>query len=205
MTTPEQDAVAAITVEADRAAERGGTRVSLDAIWDALATVPDPEIPVVSVVELGIVRAVAWTATGARGARDAHLLRVPSDRPHHGRHPRGARGGGDRRRQGDDRALAGVDHRLDRPGSTAEARRVRHRAARAGGIAPSTSRASVRCAARATRWPARAAGRHRPRSSRSSARPRARRCTAARRAASPSTTSSRTDPPVRPGVPAMTP
>ena len=64
MTTPEQDAVAAITVEADRAAERGGTRVSLDAIWDALSTVPDPEIPVVSVVELGIVRAVAWTATG---------------------------------------------------------------------------------------------------------------------------------------------
>jgi len=64
MTTPEQDAVAAITVEADRAAERGGTRVSLDAIWDALATVPDPEIPVVSVVELGIVRAAEWTATG---------------------------------------------------------------------------------------------------------------------------------------------
>jgi ring-1,2-phenylacetyl-CoA epoxidase subunit PaaD len=64
MTTPEQNAVAAITVEADRAAERGGTRVSLDAIWDALSGVPDPEIPVVSVVELGIVRAVEWTATG---------------------------------------------------------------------------------------------------------------------------------------------
>jgi ring-1,2-phenylacetyl-CoA epoxidase subunit PaaD len=64
MTTPEQNAVAAITVEADRAAERGGTRVSLDAIWDALSRVPDPEIPVVSVVELGIVRAVEWTATG---------------------------------------------------------------------------------------------------------------------------------------------
>ena len=27
-------------------------------IWDALATVPDPEIPVISVVELGIVRAI---------------------------------------------------------------------------------------------------------------------------------------------------
>ena len=64
MTTPEQNAVAAITIEADRAAERGGTRVSLDAIWDALSRVPDPEIPVVSVVELGIVRAVEWTATG---------------------------------------------------------------------------------------------------------------------------------------------
>jgi ring-1,2-phenylacetyl-CoA epoxidase subunit PaaD len=64
MTTPEQDAVAAITVAADRAAERGGTRVALDTIWNALATVPDPEIPFVSVVELGIVRAVEWTATG---------------------------------------------------------------------------------------------------------------------------------------------
>jgi ring-1,2-phenylacetyl-CoA epoxidase subunit PaaD len=33
---------------------------ALDAIWAALATVPDPEIPVISIVELGIVRAVAW-------------------------------------------------------------------------------------------------------------------------------------------------
>lgn len=64
MTTPEQQAVAAAIEAADRTAERGGTRVSLDAIWDALAMVPDPEIPVVSVVELGIVRAVEWTATG---------------------------------------------------------------------------------------------------------------------------------------------
>ena len=31
---------------------------STDAAWDALARVPDPEIPVVSVVELGIVRGV---------------------------------------------------------------------------------------------------------------------------------------------------
>lgn len=29
-------------------------------IWDWLATVPDPEIPVVSVTDLGIVRAVEW-------------------------------------------------------------------------------------------------------------------------------------------------
>ena len=32
----------------------------LDAIWRALAAIPDPEIPVVSVVELGIVRGVEW-------------------------------------------------------------------------------------------------------------------------------------------------
>lgn len=35
-------------------------RPSLDAIWDALGQVLDPEIPVVSIVELGIVRGVRW-------------------------------------------------------------------------------------------------------------------------------------------------
>ncbi|MEO8755184.1 MAG: 1,2-phenylacetyl-CoA epoxidase subunit PaaD [Casimicrobiaceae bacterium] len=33
---------------------------SIEAVWEALALVPDPEIPVISIVELGIVRAVAW-------------------------------------------------------------------------------------------------------------------------------------------------
>jgi ring-1,2-phenylacetyl-CoA epoxidase subunit PaaD len=33
---------------------------SLDVVWAALATVPDPEVPVISIVELGIVRDVAW-------------------------------------------------------------------------------------------------------------------------------------------------
>jgi ring-1,2-phenylacetyl-CoA epoxidase subunit PaaD len=32
----------------------------LDAIWQALAEVPDPEVPAVSIVELGIVRGVTW-------------------------------------------------------------------------------------------------------------------------------------------------
>ena len=35
-------------------------RPPLDVVWAALATVPDPEIPVVSIVELGIVRSVEW-------------------------------------------------------------------------------------------------------------------------------------------------
>jgi len=34
------------------------TRVDEKAVWDALAEVPDPEIPVVSVVDLGIVHSV---------------------------------------------------------------------------------------------------------------------------------------------------
>jgi len=36
-------------------------RASVDQVWQWLDTVPDPEIPVISVVDLGIVRDVAWT------------------------------------------------------------------------------------------------------------------------------------------------
>ena len=35
------------------------TAVTVEAVWDALAQIPDPEIPVVSLVELGVVRDVA--------------------------------------------------------------------------------------------------------------------------------------------------
>lgn len=35
-------------------------RASTDQIWDWLDAVPDPEIPVISVVDLGIVRDVQW-------------------------------------------------------------------------------------------------------------------------------------------------
>lgn len=38
--------------------------VTTDAIWQVLETVKDPEIPVVSVVEMGIVRDVALTEQG---------------------------------------------------------------------------------------------------------------------------------------------
>ncbi|NVK42362.1 MAG: phenylacetate-CoA oxygenase subunit PaaJ [Oceanospirillaceae bacterium] len=37
-----------------------GTRPSTDAIWRLLEEVPDPEVPVVNVVELGIVRDLNW-------------------------------------------------------------------------------------------------------------------------------------------------
>lgn len=60
MTTAEQNALQAAVREADLAAARGGARPSLVAIWLALGNVPDPEIPVVSIVELGIVRDVEW-------------------------------------------------------------------------------------------------------------------------------------------------
>ncbi len=37
-------------------------RVSTDQVWEWLEAVPDPEIPVISVVDLGIVRDVRWDA-----------------------------------------------------------------------------------------------------------------------------------------------
>jgi ring-1,2-phenylacetyl-CoA epoxidase subunit PaaD len=41
---------------------RGATeaRPTMDSIWAALAAIPDPEIPAISLVELGIVRDVCW-------------------------------------------------------------------------------------------------------------------------------------------------
>ena len=40
--------------------------VNVDRVWDALGGVPDPEVPVVSIVELGIVRGVTFAAGGVR-------------------------------------------------------------------------------------------------------------------------------------------
>jgi len=39
-------------------------KACVDQVWQWLGQVPDPEIPVISVVELGIVRDVAFTADG---------------------------------------------------------------------------------------------------------------------------------------------
>lgn len=36
------------------------TRPSLAEVWDWLSHVPDPEIPVISLIDLGIIRDVAW-------------------------------------------------------------------------------------------------------------------------------------------------
>jgi ring-1,2-phenylacetyl-CoA epoxidase subunit PaaD len=45
---------------APRAEAAPASRPSIGALWTALAAVPDPEIPVVSVAELGILRGVEW-------------------------------------------------------------------------------------------------------------------------------------------------
>ncbi len=39
---------------------------SLDSAWEILRAIPDPEIPVISIVDLGIVRAVGLIANGVR-------------------------------------------------------------------------------------------------------------------------------------------
>lgn len=36
------------------------TQVSVEQVWDWLEAVPDPEIPVISLVDLGIIRSVDW-------------------------------------------------------------------------------------------------------------------------------------------------
>jgi len=53
MVTAEQRALASPAHEAQAA-------VTVDLVWDILAAIPDPEVPVVSIVELGIVRAVSF-------------------------------------------------------------------------------------------------------------------------------------------------
>ncbi len=58
MVTPEQTALAATAA----AAAEGQPRPGLGELWRALEGVPDPELPVVSVIELGMVRAIEWDA-----------------------------------------------------------------------------------------------------------------------------------------------
>jgi ring-1,2-phenylacetyl-CoA epoxidase subunit PaaD len=73
MVTREQRAVAATVASA----EASSPPPSLAAIWNALNGVPDPEIPAVSVVELGIIRGVEWeAATTDRAEGDTLVVAV---------------------------------------------------------------------------------------------------------------------------------
>jgi ring-1,2-phenylacetyl-CoA epoxidase subunit PaaD len=56
MVTREQQAVA----DTAGAVAGEGPRPDTEALWRVLATVPDPEVPVVSVVELGMIRGIDW-------------------------------------------------------------------------------------------------------------------------------------------------
>jgi ring-1,2-phenylacetyl-CoA epoxidase subunit PaaD len=59
MATSETAALA----DAPRVAAEREPLPTLSALWRALETVPDPEIPVLSVVELGIVRSIEWNGS----------------------------------------------------------------------------------------------------------------------------------------------
>ncbi len=47
--------------------------ISLERVWEWLGDVPDPEVPAVSVVDLGIVREVAWSSDDADAALDVTI------------------------------------------------------------------------------------------------------------------------------------
>jgi ring-1,2-phenylacetyl-CoA epoxidase subunit PaaD len=51
-----------VIMEAAEAARETVASPSIAALWRVLESVPDPEIPVVSVIELGIVRSLEWDA-----------------------------------------------------------------------------------------------------------------------------------------------
>jgi len=59
MVTREQQAIEATAVAAERHALPGQRETLLAAAWTALGAIPDPEVPAISIVELGIVRDVA--------------------------------------------------------------------------------------------------------------------------------------------------
>ncbi len=89
----------------------------------------DPEVPALSVRDLGIVRDVIDARRRPRGRADAHLLRLPGHRGDRAQRARGARRRRPRPRARDLAPRAGVDHRLDQRRRQAQAARVRHRAA----------------------------------------------------------------------------
>jgi ring-1,2-phenylacetyl-CoA epoxidase subunit PaaD len=60
MVTPEQRAIAAAAARGEDAARMPIEPLPLAAAWQALGTVMDPEVPVISIVELGIVRSIAF-------------------------------------------------------------------------------------------------------------------------------------------------
>jgi ring-1,2-phenylacetyl-CoA epoxidase subunit PaaD len=52
------------------------TTPSVAQVWEWLEDVPDPEIPAISIVDLGIVRRVAWTGDAA--APELHVAITPT-------------------------------------------------------------------------------------------------------------------------------
>ena len=101
--------------------------------WDILDRVPDPEIPVISVTELGIVRDVQVGADGVDVVVTPTYSGCPATEviERSIREALSAAGAG--AGAGHDEAGARVDHRLDRAGRAGKAACLWHCAARARG------------------------------------------------------------------------
>ena len=56
--------------------------VTAEAVWKALADIPDPEIPVISLVDLGVVKDVAVDGTRVRIAFTPISFRTANRRAH---------------------------------------------------------------------------------------------------------------------------
>ena len=52
--------------------------VTTDEVWAALGEIPDPEIPVISLVDLGVIRGVSVDGDRVRVEFDAHVPRLPA-------------------------------------------------------------------------------------------------------------------------------
>ena len=126
------------------------TKADQDAIWRALEEVKDPEVPVLSVLNLGVVRGVrldgddlevtitpTYSGCPAMNMIEAQITEVLA--------AQGLSAG-----PGQDRVVAALDHRLDRPGRARQTQGVRHRAAgegleqQAGAVRRGAGRSPVR-------------------------------------------------------------
>ncbi len=120
------------------------TLMDSDGVWAALGEIPDPEIPTISIVDLGVVRSVDLSDESGVGRAAADIRRLPGPRGH----PRSGRGPARRRPAAGRRRVqlrGALDDRADHGSRPARADRRRVRAADAG--------RSVPCAApRSCRW-----------------------------------------------------
>jgi ring-1,2-phenylacetyl-CoA epoxidase subunit PaaD len=56
----------------------GGRTITAGEVWDALAAVPDPELPALSLVDLGVIREVAVEGEGVRVVLTPTFLGCPA-------------------------------------------------------------------------------------------------------------------------------
>ena len=160
------------------------------AAWAVLDSVPDPEVPALSVRDLGIVRDVLRPRRGAGDRAHAHLLRLPGHRGHRAQRDRRPRRRRPRPGARDDAARAGLDAPTG-SARTAGASCATTASRRPGPLAEGDGVPMRIFGRRADAVACPRCGSAAPSACRPSAPPPARRCTAAWPAASPSSTSSR--------------